>query len=99
AIATGTVSYIAESANGIKPDTLYCYDIELPDGFMPVCTDGEVESFELMPANKVMAIIRDTDDFKLNCNLVIIDFLIRHGLLDPAEDGYNDLVCRLHQNL
>ncbi|MEA1889210.1 MAG: DUF4743 domain-containing protein, partial [Pseudomonadota bacterium] len=87
AIATGTVSYIAESANGIKPDTLYCYDIELPDGFMPVCTDGEVESFELMPANKVMAIIRDTDDFKLNCNLVIIDFLIRHGLLDPAEDG------------
>ncbi len=97
AIPTGTVSYLAESEKGIKPDTLYCYDIELPDDFKPVCTDGEVESFELMPANKVMEIIRDTDEFKLNCNLVIIDFLIRHGLLDPDQEAYAELVSSLHQ--
>lgn len=97
AIPTGTVSYLAESKNGIKPDTLYCYDIELPDDFIPVCTDGEVESFELMPVSKVMEIIRDTDEFKLNCNLVIIDFLIRHGLLDPDQAGYAELVRKLHQ--
>ncbi|MFW2438457.1 MAG: DUF4743 domain-containing protein [Arenicellales bacterium] len=97
AIPTGTVSYLAESEKGIKPDTLYCYDIELPDDFKPVCTDGEVESFELMPARKVMEIIRDTEDFKLNCNLVIIDFLIRHGLLDPDQTGYVELVSSLHR--
>jgi 8-oxo-dGTP pyrophosphatase MutT (NUDIX family) len=97
AIPTGTVSYLAESDKGIKPDTLYCYDIELPDNFTPVCTDGEVESFELMPVNKVMEIIRDADEFKLNCNLVIIDFLIRHGLLDPDQAGYAELVSSLHQ--
>ena len=96
ATPTGTVSYIAESEKGIKPDTLYCYDIELPDDFTPVCTDGEVESFELMPVNKVMEIVRDTDEFKLNCNLVIIDFLIRHGLLDPDQSGYTELVSSLH---
>jgi len=97
AIPTGTISYLAESDKGIKPDTLYCYDIELPDDFHPVCTDGEVESFELMPANKVKEIVRDTDDFKLNCNLVIIDFLIRHGLLDPDQAGYAELVSSLHR--
>ena len=97
AIATGTVSYFAESATGIKPDTLYCYDIELPEDFTPVCTDGEVESFELMPVKIVMEIIRDSDEFKLNCNLVILDFLIRHGLLDPDQPGYAELVTSLHR--
>jgi isopentenyldiphosphate isomerase len=97
AVPTGTVSYLAESDKGIKPDTLYCYDIELPDDFTPICTDGEVESFELMPVNKVMGIIHDTDEFKLNCNLVIIDFLIRHGLLKPDQSGYAELVSNLHQ--
>jgi len=97
AVPTGTISYLAESDKGIKPDTLYCYDIELPDDFTPVCTDGEVESFELMPVNKVMDIIHDTGEFKLNCNLVIIDFFIRHGLLDPDQEAYAELVSSLHQ--
>jgi len=95
--ATGTISYIAESANGIKPDTLYCYDIELPEDFVPVCADGEVESFELMPVNEVMEIVQNSEDFKPNCNLVIIDFLIRHGLLDPDQAGYAELASKLHQ--
>jgi len=97
--ATGTVSYLAESANGIKPDTLYCYDIELPDDFTPVCTDGEVESFELMPVDKVMSIIHESTEFKENCNLVILDFLVRHGQLDPAMDNYGELVSSLHRKL
>ncbi|GMT41262.1 MAG: DUF4743 domain-containing protein [bacterium] len=95
--ATGAISYIAESANGIKPDTLYCYDIELPEDFTPICTDGEVESFELIPINKVMEIVQNSEDFKPNCNLVILDFLIRHGLLDPDQVGYAELVNKLHQ--
>jgi isopentenyldiphosphate isomerase len=95
--ATGTISYFAESDKGLKPDTLFCYDIELPESFVPVCTDGEVESFELMPINDVMEIICNTDDLRPNCNLVIIDFIIRHGLLDPEQPGYADLVKNLHQ--
>jgi isopentenyldiphosphate isomerase len=97
AVPIGAISYLAESDKGIKPDTLYCYDIELPDDFTPVCTDGEVESFELIPVKYVMEIIRDSDQFKLNCNLVILDFLIRHGLLDPDQTGYAELVSSLHR--
>ena len=97
--AVGTVSYLAESVDGIKPDTLYCYDIELPEDFTPVCTDGEVESFSLMPVEEVMQVIRDSKDFKPNCNLVILDFMIRHGVLDPHEQGYTNLVNSLHRQL
>ena len=66
---------------------------------VPRNTDGEVEEFMLLPIRKVAAIVRDTDEFKLNCNLVIIDFLIRHGLLEPHSDEYLDLVLGLRQPL
>lgn len=98
-VAVGSISYLAESPHGVKPDVMYCYDLELPEEFEPVCTDGEVESFELMPIQQVAEIVRETDEFKANCNLVIIDFLIRHGLLNPEEADYTQLVTGLHRAL
>ena len=68
-----------------------------PKDFTPVCTDGEVESFQLVPAEEVLQIIRDSEDFKPNCNLVILDFMIRHGLLNPEVKGYTNLVRSLHR--
>lgn len=85
ALAVGAVTYCRESEQGLKPDVMYCYDLELPQDFVPRCTDGEVESFHRLPAAEVARLVRDTDAFKLNCNLVIIDFLIRNGLV-PQED-------------
>jgi hypothetical protein len=36
------------------------------------------------------------DDFKFNCALVVIDFLIRHGLIAPDHPDYVALVRGLH---
>lgn len=99
AVSTGTVTYAADTDNGLKPDTIYCYDLELPGDFQPVCNDGEVQEFHLWPLEKVMEIVRDSEQFKLNCNLVIIDFLIRHGYINPDEKGFTDLVTGLHPEL
>ena len=55
------------------------------DDFTPLNSDGEVVEFRRLPAEEVKAIVRDTFRFKFNCNLVVIDFLIRHGLLTAAE--------------
>jgi len=88
AIPVGAVSYCREDDGGLKPDVMYCYDLELPADFTPIGTDGEVEAFYLLPAEEVLAIVRDTDDFKLNCNLVITDFLVRHGYLSPETPEY-----------
>lgn len=88
----GAVSYNAETSAGFKPDTLYCYDLELPGDFIPHCTDGEVETFYLWPVEEVMEIVRDTNEFKLNCNLVVIDFMIRHGHIGPEDADYLGLL-------
>ncbi len=99
AISVGAVTYYVDTEKGFKPDTLFCYDLELPADFQPSCTDGEVESFSLQSVEQVMETVRESDLFKINCNLVIIDFLIRHGCLTPAEDDYLELLTSLHRPL
>lgn len=47
--------------------------------YYPLHADGEVESFQLIPVKHVANIIWSTHFYKENCNLVIIDFLFRHG--------------------
>lgn len=95
----GALTYCKETQVGLKPDTLYCYDLELPADFSPRNTDGEVAEFYLLPVEEVAEIIRDTDEFKLNCNLVIIDFLIRHGFITPEHADYLELTTGLHEKL
>ena len=89
----GTISYVMETEAGLKLDTMYSFDLELPPDFEPVNNDGEVESFMLMPLAEVAAIVRDSFEFKFNCNLVIIDFLIRHGFLTPDSESDYALLC------
>jgi 8-oxo-dGTP pyrophosphatase MutT (NUDIX family) len=95
----GAISYCRESRAGLKPDLMYCYDLELPPELTPVCTDGEVAAFERWPIEQVMQTVSDSEDFKLNCNLVIIDFLIRHGYITPDDPDYFELVSRLRSPL
>ena len=99
AVPVSVVSYRRVAERGLRRDVLYCYDLELPEDFEPRNTDGEVESFMCLPVEDVAQIVRDTDEFKLNCNLVIIDFLVRHGVIDPGMPGYLDLVLGLRQPL
>jgi 8-oxo-dGTP pyrophosphatase MutT (NUDIX family) len=92
----GVVSYCRETGVGLKPDTLYCYDLELPESFEPLNTDGEVAEFMLVDAVEGLSLVSETDEFKLNCNLVFIDFFIRHGIVDPEHREYLEIICGLH---
>jgi len=87
AVRTGAISYRMAVDRGLRNDTLFLYDLELPDDFRPRNTDGEVESFELWPIARVMERIASAPDFKFNCNLTILDFLLRHGCLDDHPEG------------
>ena len=91
----GAVSYVTEMAEGLRHDLLYCYDLELPADFQPVCSDGEVEEFFLWPLDRVLEVLESGDDFKFNVALVNIDFLIRHGVIGPERPDYPALVHRL----
>ncbi len=93
--SVGTVGYVAEHDSGLKPDTMFCFDLELPDDFEPRCQDGEVGRFVRMPVAEVASIVAETRRFKFNCNLVVIDFLVRHGLLDADDPDYARVVSGL----
>lgn len=88
ATPVGMVTYRCAREEGLRDDVLFCYDLLLPPEFTPRNTDGEVEEFFLWPIEQVIATVRDSDDFKFNVNLVIIDLLVRRGLLAPDEPGY-----------
>ncbi len=93
----GALSYTLEIDRGLKRDVHFVYDLALPPDFVPRNTDGEVEGFHFWPIEAVAARVRDTEDFKFNVGPVIIDFLIRHGLLAPDEPDYLALVRGLRQ--
>lgn len=95
--SVGAISYCCEVPEGLKPDVQFCYDLELPAEFVPRNTDGEIGDFYLWPIGKVAEIVRTTREFKFNCNLVIIDFLVRHGIVPPDHEDYQDIVKGLHQ--
>jgi 8-oxo-dGTP pyrophosphatase MutT (NUDIX family) len=95
----GAITYNMETVKGVKPDTLYCYDLQLPMSFQPKCNDGEVAGFELLPVKDVMQLVFEGDEFKLNCNLVVIDFFIRHGYIRPDGDDYLEIITGLHPAL
>ena len=97
AIPVGMVTYRHETEDGFKPDVLYAYDLELGGDFQPMNSDGEIAEFYLWPVARVMETVAGTRDFKFNCNLIVIDFLIRHGLIDPDRPDYIEIVEGLRQ--
>jgi 8-oxo-dGTP pyrophosphatase MutT (NUDIX family) len=85
ATVVGTIGYALERFEGLRRDRLICYDLWLPEDFVPRPTDGEVEAFELWPLDRVLTAARETDDFKFNVNLVLIDLFLRRGMVAGAE--------------
>ena len=81
AVETSRISYAMERPEGLRRDMLICYDLRLPEDFTPVPVDGEVEAFELWPIAKAAETVLDTEDFKFNVNLVLIDLFRRQGLI------------------
>ncbi len=87
----GRISYVLTLPEGLRRDMLHVFDLELPEDFIPRPNDDEVERFELWPAQRLLAAIRDTDNVKFNVNLVLIDLFLREGLI-PNGDAEGELL-------
>lgn len=89
----GFVSYNMQAGKTLRRKILYVYDLYLPNSFIPLPNDNEVKKFDLIPINAVMEIVKNHPHaFKYNCNLVILDFLIREGLIDDNHEDFGKLV-------
>ena len=53
-----------------------------------VTADDEVAGFVLWPAGRALRRAQETDDFKFNVPLTLIEFGIRHGLIGPDDPDY-----------
>jgi 8-oxo-dGTP pyrophosphatase MutT (NUDIX family) len=99
AVPVGLISYVREDKWGLRPDVMFCFDLAVPADFSPQNQDGEISDFYLLPVAEVAQRVCHSQDFKLNVNLVIIDFLIRHGIVTPdGERDYIDMVRGLRKS-
>ena len=108
--ATGSVSYLYftgdisvtkfnKESDFIVGEVQYVYDLKLSEDIIPKPNDGEVESFNLFSLQETINALRNKE-FKPNCALVMVDFLIRHGYITPEnEPNYLELVTRMHRRL
>ncbi|KAH9171905.1 NUDIX hydrolase domain-like protein [Lactarius sanguifluus] len=96
--AVGAVAYYYQTKAGwLQPEVEYVYDMRVEPGEVRLAPmDGEVESFELLPLDEVVARMH-AGEFKPNCAVVLIDFMVRHGYLTPEnEPRYLEITQRLH---
>ena len=93
----GMVRYRMDDTKGVRRDTLFVYDLWLPQDFRPENRDGEVACFDLVDLETVAALAADGQACKFNIPLVLIDLLIRLGVIAPEDPAYADLVQGLRQ--
>lgn len=102
----GVVTYEFQKINDVysedsvfQPEVECVYDLVMSPGVVPKPTDGEVHSFELLSVPEVRELL-GKGEFKYNCALILIDFLIRHGIVNyENEPDYLQIVCRSHRKL
>lgn len=98
-VPVGAISYETYSAakDTISRAVLFNYDLTLPDDFVPTPVDGEVEEFFLWTVDEILESMAENfhDPIKPNCYSVIIDYLLRKGILSPDVPGYLDVVREL----
>ncbi|KAH7407380.1 putative thiamine pyrophosphokinase [Cadophora sp. MPI-SDFR-AT-0126] len=98
--AVGCVSeFCAKNDGQLEPSVKYVYDMELEEGLVPRPGDTEVQGFRLMTVDEVKRSVLD-GMYKPMSAMVIIDFFIRHGILNAGnEKNYAEIVARTHRFL
>ncbi len=82
----GTFAYRHQDGEFLRDDTLFLYDLPMPEDFRPSNRDGEVSDFALLSWQRVAGLLREGGHFKFNCGPVLIRFLLRHGLIRPDRE-------------
>ncbi len=83
----------------VSPSASYIYDLELPEEVIPQPGDNEAVDFRLLSVGEVQAAMAE-GRFKPNCALLLIEFLVRHGVVTSEnEPDYIEIVARCHRKL
>jgi 8-oxo-dGTP pyrophosphatase MutT (NUDIX family) len=91
---TNAVRICREQPDGLQRETIYVHDLWLPPAFAPAGQDGEAVDHRLVTlpdAIRLIAVDEGVDAVTADASLVILDFLMRRGAIDPDADEYAEL--------
>ena len=93
---TGTLNIKCKKLNVEVGDTgrVYC-----GTDLITNCNNFINKSTESTTIEAAKSIYLDSDEFKHNCNIVIIDFLVRHGFISADHPAYTNIVAGMHPTL
>ncbi len=90
----GAVHIWREQPDGLQSETIFVHDLWLPGDFAPANQDGEAVDHRLVAmdeAARLIALTDEPDEVTADASLVVLDFLLRQGAVDPAMPAYNGL--------
>ncbi|CAF9909099.1 MAG: hypothetical protein HETSPECPRED_008830 [Heterodermia speciosa] len=83
----------------VTPDLIYVFDLEVGEEVRLEPGDDEVEAFYLWDVETVRRGLAE-GGFKTNSAVVMVDFLMRHGVVRPETEGdYVEIAMRMHRRL
>jgi 8-oxo-dGTP pyrophosphatase MutT (NUDIX family) len=77
--------------DGLQRETVFVHDLDLPAGFAPANQDGEAVEHRLVglaEAAHLIAQEHGADVVTLDASLVVLDYLLRRGVLAPDDAGF-----------
>ena len=83
--AVGLISYCQATENGVRRDTIFNFDMELPPDFVPHNGDGEMSEFIWLSAAEAW---QRWAEFKLNSLAVLLDYRLRQGHFSVEEADF-----------
>ncbi len=102
ATPAGVVHICRAQPDGLQRETVFVYDLLLPADFLPAAQDGEVVDYRrvaLADAARLAANTDGPDVVTADASLVIVDCLIRRGLIAPDLPDFLALEALRHPPL
>ncbi|HVO87190.1 MAG TPA: DUF4743 domain-containing protein [Casimicrobiaceae bacterium] len=85
----GTIDMAREVPDGLQRETIYVYDLWIPNHFTPANQDGEAvehRCVDLAEAARLLANATGPDVVTVDATLVAVDFLLRHDVIAHGPD-------------
>jgi 8-oxo-dGTP pyrophosphatase MutT (NUDIX family) len=95
ATSAGAIKSRRAVDEGLHHEIMFVYDLMLPNHFVPQNQDGEVKEFLCVSIPHLMGMLEHGANFTIDAALVIVDYLLRHGHINPDRDDYLQLIHHL----
>ena len=99
AVAAGAVHIFRAQPDGLHHETIFVHDLHLPFEFVPEGRDGEVVAHRLVSLADAASLIAHGEGPEVvtaDASLVILDCLLRHGMIAPDAPDYLALEALRH---